>query len=389
VEGYFVDQGAGEFMGSRPPVPGNDIYLTIDIELQRVVEQSFAWDKGSVIVMDPNNGEVLAAVSRPAFNPNIFKEGVSEQKWQELFEDPAKPLFNRTVQAAYPPGSVFKLVTAYAGLSNRLITEATTFVPCYGGYRFGNRYFRCWKPEGHGRLALRGAIEQSCDVYFYQVGEILKADQFAIAGRLFGFGRKTGVDLPSEVVGILPDKEYYDNRFGKRKWTQGYLINYSIGQGELLATPVQICAMTAVFANGGNMVHPHFLKKIVNADGGVIREDQWVPDPLPKLDTRVLRLIRRGMLEVVSGEHGTGRAAAIAGVEVAGKTGTAQNPHGEDHALFVAYAPVADPEVVLAIVMENAGHGGAMAAPVARQILSAYFHVIASGGSRRDAVSAP
>jgi penicillin-binding protein 2 len=367
-------EGADGIVGSRAPVPGRDVLLTIDVDLQREIERIFTWDKGSVVVLDPRNGEILAAVSRPAYDPNMFIGGVSAREWKRLYEDPANPLFNRTIQATYPPGSTFKVITAYAALSNGLVGRNQLLKPCFGSYRFGNRNFGCWRPEGHGSLSLHGAISQSCDVYFYQLGEILTADQFATAGRIFGLGKKTGVDLPSEAVGIIPDHAYFDRRFGTGRWTKGHLLNYSIGQGEILATPLQICLMTAIFANGGKRIQPHVVRQIVDFDGRSTTNYRWDAVDLPVIDQSVLQTLRRAMEGVVAGERGTGRAGAIPGVKVAGKTGTSQNPHGEDHALFVAYAPADDPEIALTVVMENAGHGGAMAAPVARSILMYYFY---------------
>jgi penicillin-binding protein 2 len=203
---------------------------------------------------------------------------------------------------------------------------------------------------------------------------MLTADQFAEVARLFGLGKRTGVDLPSEAAGIIPDHSYFDRRFGKRKWTKGHLLNYSIGQGEVLATPMQVCLMTAIFANGGKSIHPHVVRQIVDFDGRSATNYRWDAVALPMIDQTILQAIRRAMEGVVAGERGTGRAAAISGIKVAGKTGTSQNPHGEDHALFVAYAPADDPEIALTVIMENAGHGGAMAAPVAREILMYYFY---------------
>jgi penicillin-binding protein 2 len=374
IDGLEGLKGAEGFVGSRAPVPGRDIYLTIDIELQREVERIFTWDKGAVVVMDPRNGEVLAAVSRPTYDPNMFISGVSEKEWQKLYKNPAKPLFNRTIQATYPPASVFKLITAYSALSNRIVGSRQHLKPCYGSYRFGNRNFGCWRPEGHGSLSMIGAIEESCDIYFYQLGELLSADQFGEAGRIFGYGKKSGIDLPSEAVGIIPDHAYLDRRYGKRKWTRGYLLNYSIGQGEILATPLQICIMTAIFANGGKRVQAHVVGQIVDFDGRKFSNYEWNAVELPMIDQQALRFIRSAMERVVSGERGTGRASAVPGIKIAGKTGTSQNPHGEDHALFVAFAPADEPEIVLTIVMENAGHGGAMAAPVAREIFTYYFY---------------
>ncbi|HUV37293.1 MAG TPA: penicillin-binding protein 2 [Patescibacteria group bacterium] len=390
LEGTIVRDGKEEVVRSRPPIPGNDIELTIDLDLQRAVERIFDWERGSVIVMDPRSGEIRAAVSRPTYNPNMFHSGVSERTWKRLYEDPANPLFNRVMQATYPPGSVFKVITVYAGLVNGVISAGTRFDPCFGAYKFGIRYFGCWKPEGHGSLDLHGAIVRSCDVYFYQIGERLTADQFAEAGALFGLGAKTGLDLPSEATGIIPDHAFYDKRFGRGKWTKGHLLNYSIGQGEILTTPIQLCTMTAILANGGKLVHPHIVRRIVGPGGEIVRDNNPGASPIPGIDRRAMNLIRRAMEDVIADEHGTGRASRLLQVRIAGKTGTAQNPHGEDHALFVAYAPADDPTIVLTIVMENAGHGGAVAAPLAREILAICFPAVAgaSGARGEDGMNA-
>jgi len=371
--GLVEDEQIEGFIESRPPVPGHDVFLTIDLELQRIVEDAFEWDRGGIVIMDPRTGAVLAAASRPAYDPNIFVEGVSAATWRELNEDPAKPLFNRTIQATYPPASTFKLVVAYAALQTGAVSAAERLEPCYGGYQFGNRYFRCWKSEGHGRSNLFEAMVNSCDVYFYQLAERLDTEDFAYAGRLFGFGRETGIDLPSEARGNLPDKAYYDRKYGRGRWTRGHLLNYSIGQGEVLVTPVQLCQMAAMFANGGRRITPHVVSRIEDTEGRVVFEAEGSSKPVEQIETGRLQLIRRTMVGVVHGETGTGRAAAVPGLRVAGKTGTAQNPHGNDHALFIAYAPADDPQLAMVIVLEHAGHGGAMAAPLAGRILSAWF----------------
>lgn len=386
ISGFFEDDEMEQLLTPQPPVPGNDVYLSIDMNLQRAVEKIFDWKRGVVIIMNPRNGAILAAVSRPPYNPNIFLEGVSETKWKSLYEDPAKPLFNRTVQATYPPGSVFKLVTSYAALRNSVISSNSYMQPCFGAYKFGNRYFGCWKPEGHGSLSLYGAIVNSCNVYFYQVGELLTANQFSDAGKLFGYGKKTKIDLPSEARGILPDHAYFDRRFGKRKWTKGHLLNYSTGQGELLATPIQICSMAAVFANGGRWVEPHCVEKILDAEGRIVYEGKKQGRVIPGIDRSTLHIIRNAMRGVIADKRGTGRAAAVPGFAIAGKTGTAQNPHGDDHALFVAYGPADSPEIVITVIMENAGHGGAMAAPIAREIFSSYFLPVAGADGTVDFV---
>ncbi len=384
--GLVDDEHLDGKVESRPPVPGDDVFLTIDIDLQKAVETAMEWNKGAVVVMDPRSGAILAAVSRPVYDPNVFIGGISEENWSLLNEDPDKPLFNRTVQATYPPASTFKLMVAYAGLKTRAVTRTEWLSPCYGGYQFGNRYFRCWKSTGHGYSNLMEAIINSCDVYFYQLAERLKADDFAYAGRLFGFGRKTGIDLPSEARGILPDRAYYDRKYGRGKWTKGHLLNYAIGQGDVLVTPLQLCLMTAMIANGGMRVRPHVVEKIEDSEGGVVFRFDERPAAVPQIDPAIVGFLQNAMRAVVSGKTGTGRAAALPEVAVCGKTGTAQNPHGKDHALFVGYAPAEDPEIALAIILEHAGHGGAMAAPLARKIFSAYFNpavAMDTGGEER------
>lgn len=381
--GVLEGQELEGFVESRSPVPGHDVYLTIDIALQRAVETAFEKERGCVVAMDPRSGAILAAVSRPVYDPNIFIGGVSADDWKNLNEDPAKPLFNRTVQATYPPGSTFKVLVAYAALHTGAVRPYDRLQPCYGGWQFGNRWFRCWRPEGHGRSNIFEGIMNSCDVYFYQLGERLEADDFAYAGRMFGLGRTTEIDLPSEARGLLPDKSYYDRRYGRRRWTRGHLLNYSIGQGDLLVTPVQLCQMTAMIANGGKRIRPHVVGRIEDSDGSVVYRFDEEAQQVPQIDAGILAIVKRAMRDVVQGETGTGRAAAVRGVSIAGKTGTAQNPHGEDHALFVAYAPAEDPVVALAIVLEFAGHGGAMAAPMARRVLTEYFHPTGTAGGAR------
>jgi penicillin-binding protein 2 len=372
-EGLVDDAQTGGFVESRPPVPGSDLYLTIDVVFQRAMEREFDWETGAVIAMNPYTGGILAAVSRPSYDPNIFMGGITSEEWDMLHRNAERPMFNRTVQAAYPPASTFKMIVGYAAMHFRAVSPNERLKACNGGYRFGNRYFKCWKPEGHGSMNLYEAIVNSCDVYFYQAGLRLEADQFAYAGRLFGFGRQTGIDLPSEAKGTIPDHSFMDRRFGKKKWTKGHLLNYSIGQGEMLATPVQLCQMAAMIANGGSRIRPHVVERIVAADGAVIFESDASYSDIPEIDEKIVAFLQKAMEGVVL--SGTGRSSAVAGVSVAGKTGTAQNS-GKDHALFVAFAPVRDPQIAIAIVMEGAGHGGAMAAPMAGRILKAWFNPV-------------
>jgi len=380
-DGMF--EGGEPWSGIQPrlPVPGNEIHLSLDFNLQKEAEGLLDGRKGSIVLMNPQNGEILAAASYPTFDPNIFSVEISSENWDMLNRDPDKPMFNRSIQATYPPGSIHKLVIAYSALENSISALEREFQPCFGGYQFGNRFFRCWKEEGHGRVNLREAIVQSCDTYFYQIGEILSADDFARAGRLFGLGRKTGIDLPGEARGIIPDHDYFDSRFGRGRWTRGHLLNYSIGQGEVLVTPIQLCLMTSVIANGGRMITPHVVRKILDEENRVVFSGSRDASPVSGLRKDYLHFLRRAMEGVIADQNGTGRYSRVPGVKTAGKTGTSQNPHGEDHALFVAYAPAQSPALSIVVILENAGHGGVEAGPLARDIMNFYFNSMLAGGA--------
>jgi penicillin-binding protein 2 len=343
-------------------VPGSDICLALSLPLQRTMAELLAGRVGCGVALELSSGEVLAAYSSPSYDPNLLTGSLSTAAWAELTYDPAKPFFNRIVQASYPPASLYKSVTALAALREGVIGIHTELEPCSGAYTFGNRSFRCWKRWGHGTLDLTGALVHSCDVYFYQLGLRLTIDQMAQAAYDFGLGTVLTDLFPEETAGIVPTSSWYDRRFGKGNWTRGVLLNNAIGQGELLVTPLQMVMLAARIATSGRVAGPTF----VRVPGAVFEE----PGELP-FDPRHLSWCRRGLEQVV--DAGTGMAARLAGIGVAGKTGTAQNPHGEDHAWFMCYAPTDTPEVALAIIVENAGHGGSESAPLAGRWLHAYF----------------
>ncbi len=367
-----------------PPRPGRDLELTLDAEVQRATEAALAragYDgpgpapeiRGTAILMDVWTGEVLAMASRPTFDVNVFSGSLTQAEWQDLTRE-SLPLLNRAIQAAYPPGSVMKPFTEYGALTAGIVAPGQYLAPCFGGHRFGNRVFHCWKRGGHGSLDDIGAMANSCDVYFYQLAVELGVDGIAETAKLFGLAERTGVDLPQERVGLVPTSAYYDERFGKRKWSPGVTLNLIIGQGEIQLTPVEILRGVGMLATGGRRVTPRLLKGV-----GVDERRLRYPDPPPAadvrevtLDARALERVRRGMREAV--EEGTARSARVHGIPVAGKTGTAENP-GFDHALFVAYAPADHPQVATIVVLENRGHGGSVAAPVAQRILASYFGV--------------
>jgi len=357
------------------PTPGHNVVLTIDLPLQAAVEEAFEGvARGAAVAVDPRSGEILAMVSRPCFDPNAFAGGIAPEVWRSYSEDPARPLLNRALSAAYPPGSTFKVITALTALELDRLGEVARFRPCAGGYRFGNRWFGCWRAEGHGRLDLRDAIVQSCDVFFYQIGERLEVEELADFMVRFGFGERTGVDLPSEARGHVPTREWYDETYGQGQWTRGLLLNLAIGQGEILTTPLQMALATAAIGNGGELWEPHLFLRLETAEGRVLRRARPRARQVG-ISAESLQAVVDAMRGVVEDERGTGRAARVSGVVVAGKTGTAQNPHGEDHAWFTALAPVEDPRVALSVVVENGGHGGAVAAPIARKILRTFFEL--------------
>ena len=347
-----------------PTVPGRDLRLTLALALQDTLAVAMADRRGCAVAIDLADGDVLASVSNPSYDPNMLTTGISPQEWRALLADPGHPFLNRLVQAAYPPGSPYKVVTSLAGLQAEVVGHNTVLEPCTGSYRFGNRDFRCWKRSGHGSLDHIGALAQSCDVFYYQLGLRLTLAQIRDTALALGLGGKIGAPFAGEVAGNIPSEEWYDRRYGKRGWTRGVMLNNAIGQGEVLVTPLQMAVLTARVATSGRVPDPRFVID------GPARPAAYPPGAFPIAEEH-MDWIRHSMEQVV--DVGTGTAARLHRIEVAGKTGTAQNPHGEDHAWFICFAPVHEPQVALAIILEHAGHGGVVAAPVAARWLGAYF----------------
>jgi penicillin-binding protein 2 len=376
-DGYrYVEVNAiGQVIGIIPdlipkiPVPGDNIYLTIDVELQQFCEEVMAEYRGAIVVLDPRNGDILAMVSHPTFDPNLFATGIDQDTWVRLNMDPSKPLFNRAIQSNYPPASTYKLVTAIAGLEEKAISLFSTMQPCHGYYKFGIRTFRCWKPEGHGLCDVKKGFIQSCDVFFYQLALKLDVDILARYALNLGLGRKTGVDIDSESDGFIPNTDWYNLHYGKDGWTRGVLLNLGIGQGEILVTPLQIACLYAGVVNGGIMVQPHLLNRVESPYDGTTKHIFEPQRSHFVISRGTEQVLIEAMTGVVQDEKGTGNLARVEDVTVGGKTGTAQNPHGEEHAWFVAVAPMEYPQVVISVILENAGHGGEHAAPLAGDIL--------------------
>ena len=359
------------------PHSGSNVLLTIDRRIQEAAEAAFAGKKGTVVAMNPTTGEILAMVSRPSYDPNLFAQRLSSEDWQRISTDPSHPLQNRAFQAQYPPGSIFKLIVAIAGLESGALTPETRFADP-GYFMLGNHRFDDWKKGGHGTLDLRGAIVNSCNVYFYQAGLRVGIDEIVRVSRAFGLGEPPGLGLGDEAKGSLPNP----NPTGRARapWTLGNTVVSSIGQGMVVTSPMQLLAMVSAIANGGTIYRPWVVKKIVSLSGEVLEE--YEPEPIRQVHVKpeTLAFIRQAMLGVV--EEGTGARAKVPGVPIGGKTGTAQVvKKGEekrqadlkDHAWFASFAPVGNPQVAVVVLVENGGFGGLVAAPIAKAVYEAAF----------------
>lgn len=375
-------------LSSQPAEPGHDIRLTIDAHLQAAAEAALeaiplppgaggeegGHPAGAIVAIDPRNGEVLALASRPAFDPNRFVGGLTPEEWDALAA-PSRPLLNRATQSTYPPGSTFKAVIALAGLEAGVVRQGQKFLPCTGSYWCGDRAFRCWKRGGHGRLDLLEALTQSCDIFFYQIGQALQIEGIGRYGERFRVGEATGIDLPEERAGLVPTPEWYRERYGPGGIGAGAALNLAIGQGEVLLSPIELARFYATIGNGGRLVRPHLLLEVLGPDGEILRDtrqENWEVGRLPVKDEN-LALVQEGLERVVMHERGTGKRARVGEIRIAGKTGTAENPHGQDHALFACYAPAEDPRIAIAVIAEQSGHGGVAAAPAAQRVLEAFF----------------
>ncbi|HIQ15664.1 MAG TPA: penicillin-binding protein 2 [Leucothrix sp.] len=381
----------------KAPIAGEDLFLSIDLELQIKAEELLKDHNGAVVAIDPRNGEILAMVSMPAYDPNLFVNGISYRDYGNLRDNPDRPLYNRALQGSYPPGSTIKPMAALSGLNAGVVTP-TSSIYAKGFYQIpGNRHkFRCWKKSGHGHTSLNRAIYQSCDVYFYDLAFRMGIKRYSAAMKKFGFGQKTGIDLPHEGSALMPSAEWKRKRYDKF-WYPGDTVNTGIGQGYFTATPLQLAFATSIVANHGRKVRPHVLRATRVSRN--LPEKLVTPERLPSLGVTKLRYwddVIRGMVNVVHGAHGTARrSAAGAKYRYAGKTGTAQvysiaqnktynasklKQKLHDHALFVAFAPIDNPRIALAVIAENAGGGSKVAAPIARQLLDTFM--LSSNGKK-------
>ncbi len=380
------------------PQAGNDLYLTIDVRLQKVAEELLGDEYGAIIALDPTNGDILAMASRPAFDPNVLSRELTPKQWVDIVQDEGRPLNNRASQGQYPPGSTFKVPMAVAALETNTMSPSSK-VHCTGGYRFGKRIYHDWKWNGHGEVNLHSALVHSCDVYFYTVGQRMGIDVMAEFGKDFGLGQGTGVELPSERPGIMPSTEW-KQRAKNEAWLPGETVSAAIGQGFVTVTPLQMASLIGTVANNGVTYRPRVVQAVMDRTTGNLQELPAVPRGKVKAKPETFRVIKEALAEVVN--SGTATTAKSSLVTIGGKTGTAQvaslrRARGEDvpkklrdHAWFVAFAPVESPKIAVAVLGEHMGHGGTAAAPLAKELIETYIKLrpqvplVTSDSSRTD-----
>jgi penicillin-binding protein 2 len=361
----------------KEPIPGNNLYLNIDLEAQLVAEKALEGRKGGVIAVEPKNGAVLALASRPAFDPNKFSTGIKREDWKELIADKNHPLQNRVIQGRFPPGSTFKIALALKALDDGVINEKTSF-SCRGGMPFGNRVFRCWKKEGHGQVDVHRAIVESCDVFFYNVGLKLGVDRIHEIGSAIGLGKITGIDLPGEKQGIIPSTEWKKKTYGL-PWYEGETLSVAIGQGAVWLTPIELVQLSSFVANQGVTYKPQLVNRVVGPDGKTVKTFEPQVASNVKLKKETMTAVREAMKGVVNEQRGTAYGSRIQNVNMGGKTGTAQvgsmdtGKHQGDHAWFIAFAPVEDPAIAMTVLIEHGGHGASVAAPVAKAVTETFM----------------
>ncbi|RJP36837.1 MAG: penicillin-binding protein 2 [Desulfobacteraceae bacterium] len=374
-----------KILDTVPPASGHDIHLTIDYDLQKKANELLLGLCGAVVAMDPFTGEVLAMASSPVYSQNSFADGISIQEWDEVMCDPGRPMFDKALQGEYPPASTYKIVTAIAGLEEGLCDTGQT-VFCPGKYKFGNRYYGCWKEHGHGSLNLIDAISESCDVYFYQLARRLGVDQLASYARACGLGAKTGIDLGAESSGLVPTSQWKQRRFGV-PWQAGETLSIAIGQGYNLATPLQMVVLTAAVANGGTLYRPSIISTVRSVEGTDIMTESPEKVGVLPVSPENLAIVKKGLWKVVNSEKGTARRYVSSNhVEMSGKTGTAQvisrkaddhEIHRKDairpHAWFVGYAPSENPQIAVAVLIEHGGAGSSTAGPIAREVMLSWL----------------
>ncbi|MHB9117725.1 MAG: penicillin-binding protein 2 [Burkholderiales bacterium] len=375
---------AVRILSRTAPVSGNNLYLSLDSKLQKIAENAFGERRGALVAIDPKTGEILALVSQPTFDPNLFVDGIDSLNWDLLNNSPDKPLTDRALRGQYPPGSTFKPFMALAGLEyNKRTPSYAISDPGYFMLPGNSHHYRDWKPGGHGSVDLHKSIVVSCDTYYYSLANDLGPDNIFKFISQFGFGKKTGIDIEGELTGLLPSREWKQKRY-KQKWYAGDTVSVGIGQGYNLATPLQLAFATSILADNGTVIRPHLVRAIQDSTTNQMRPVAKItPQQLP-IKAENLELVRSAMIDVTK-PGGTAAGAFInAPYATAAKTGTAQvigikqtekyvasrvAERYRDHAVFIAYAPAEDPKIALAVLVENGGHGGSAAGPIARQVM--------------------
>ena len=365
---FFEVNVKGEIVGqlvdrSIQPISGTDVRLTINSELQRTMERSMIEKKGSVLVSNAKTGDILAFVNAPLLSPELFSAGISHEEWENIIKDSDKPLLDRNTSGQYPPGSIFKLITLFPLIEEKnILSNWETF--CGGSYNFGDRIFNCWKEEGHGTVNMEKAVAQSCNIYFYQAVQSIPLETWVETCRNFGFGKITQIDLPTEKKGLIPDRNYYNTQYGKWGWSKGTMLNLALGQGEILVTPIQLLQFANLVATHGytNKLHFYYGDREVLLLSINYSINTW-------------KLVDKFLLAAVSQPGATGKLADphIKGLKVYGKTGTAQNPHGDPHAWFFGFGKYGEEIISIVVLIENGGHGSEVSAPIAQLAFDTYF----------------
>jgi len=360
-----------------PSLKGRDLVLTIDADVQRVAEEEFIGKRGALVAIEPSTGEILALVSAPDYDLNQFSYLTSKDFLSKLYNDPEKPLFNRATMSVKPPGSTFKMFEAITALDLGLITTSTTFF-CGGGFTYG-RFFKCH--GSHGSVNVITAIEKSCNTFFYQLIYKIGLERWKLYAEKFGFNNKTNIDIGEESKGLIPDEKYYERIYGE-KWPRSIMASLGIGQGEVSVSPIQLVQYVALLANNGKTFEPHFVKGYFDEVANKLLKYKFKEKNVD-IEQKHFDIVKEGMFLVVNGK-GTATHIRSEDFEICGKTGTAQNPHGEDHALFVGFAPYENPQIAFAIVVENVGFGGTHAAPIAKKIVEVYLNKLKRNKSKLD-----
>ena len=352
-----------EFENSILPIPGKNVYTSLDINLQSLIEKEFEGKTGVVIVSKPKTGEILSFLSSPDYKPDLFTGLVSNDDWKMIINDPNKPLLNRATNGIYPPGSIFKMVVLIELLERNLVSTEWS-VLCTGEYEYFDRVHRCWDENGHGKINMKDALVQSCDIYFYEAVQKIKLDNLYLRAKEFGYGQESNIDLPNEMKGRMPNRDFMNKLYGKWGWSKGALLNIAIGQGEILSTPVQMANYINLIATNGDTYPLNLVRTNIDKLNR------------PQVELKNWQIIQDAMRDVVIGAKGTGKLSdpKLPGLSIYGKTGTAENPHGEAHAWYITYGEKNNEMISIVVLIENGGSGGTYATPIARKIYNYYFN---------------